>query len=96
MGINLLTEVKKRMRKLGIPFQYAELSKRWNKKIKVVIDGKTIHFGEKYSTSYLEGAPEHVRDAYRARHSKIFLKDGRQAVNVKYTPAYLSYWILWA
>jgi hypothetical protein len=93
--INLLTSVKKKMRKLKIPYQYAELSNRPDKKIKVVIDGQTIHFGDKNSTTYLEGASDEKRDAYRARASKIKNKDGQYTYLIKYTPNYLAYHVLW-
>jgi hypothetical protein len=94
--VNLLTEVKKKMRKLKIPYQYAELSSRPNKKIKVVIQNRVIHFGDKNSITYLKGASDEKRDAYIARHSKIYLKDGTRAIDKMYSPAWLSLHVLWS
>lgn len=91
----LLTKVKSKMRKLNVPFQYAELSKKPDKKIMVRINDKSIYFGDKNSQSYIEGASEEKRNAYIARHSKILLQDGTRAIDRKYSPAWLSYWILW-
>lgn len=92
---NLLTAVKKQMKKLKIPFESVELSDRPNKKIKVVINGKTIYFGDKNSQTYLEGADKQKRDAYRARASKIYLKDRSRAIDHVYSPAWLSYHVFW-
>ena len=58
-------------------------------------EGKLIHFGAKNSTTFLEGASEEKRKSYRARHSKIILKDGRRAIDVRYSPAFLSWHLLW-
>ena len=41
--------------------------------------------------SHLDHLDKKRRDAYRARHSKIKLKDGRYAYKVKYSPSWLSY-----
>lgn len=58
-------------------------------------EGKLIHFGAENSTTFLEGASKEKRKSYRARHSKIILKDGRRAIDVKYSPAFLSWHLLW-
>ncbi len=94
-NVNLLTEVKKKLRDLKIPYQYAELSKRPDKKIMIRINNKTIHFGSKDSQTYLEQKNDEKRNAYIARHSKIYLKDGTRAIDAKYSPAWLSYHVLW-
>ena len=44
--------------------------------------------------SFLDHNDKDRRKAYRARHSKIKMKDGRLAYKVKYTPSYFSYWTL--
>lgn len=94
-NVNLLTEVKKKLRDLKIPYQYAELSKRHDKKIMIRINNKTIHFGSKDSQTYLEGADENKRKAYNARASKITNKIGEYTYLIRYTPNYLAYHVLW-
>ena len=58
-------------------------------------NGVNVHFGQCGSTTYVEGASIQKRNAYRARHEQIFLKSGQRAIDVKYSPAYLSYHLLW-
>jgi len=61
-----------------------------------------VHFGDPTATTYLDlllqnkvNEASKKRKLYRARHSKILNKEGKQAINVKYSPAYLSYNLLW-
>jgi hypothetical protein len=91
----LLTKVKRKLDRLKVPYIEVALSNRPTKKIMVVINGKRIHFGAKNSNTFLEGATKQKRDNYRKRHSLIYLKDGRRAIDFKYSPAWLSYYILW-
>lgn len=91
----MLAKARKRAKELGIEGKIS-LSDRPNKKLKIITpSGKTVHFGLKGSQTFLEGATKEKRKSYQARHSKIKLKDGRLAYKVKYTPSYLSWWILW-
>jgi predicted GIY-YIG superfamily endonuclease len=91
----LLTKVKRKLDLLKVPYTEVALSNRSTKKIMVVINGRRIHFGAKNSNTFLEGATKQKRDNYRKRHSLIYLKDGRRAIDFKYSPAWLSYYILW-
>ena len=70
-------------------------STRATKKLMLITATKIIHFGLKGSQTFVEGASAQKRKAYIARHSKIILKNGKQAILVKYSPAYLSYNLLW-
>lgn len=98
-GNNLIRLVKRKMKTLKIPFEEVALSNKPDKKImvKMLIDNKlyTIHFGAKNSTTFLEGASKEKRDNYRKRHAAILLKDGSRAIDKPYSPAMLSYFILW-
>ena len=72
--------------------------------------GKKVSFGAKGYEHYKDWVPKRLggkrwshkdhmdskrRKNYRRRHGSIRLKDGRKAVNVKYSPAWFSYWYLW-
>lgn len=98
-GNHLIRLVKRKMKTLKIPFEEVALSNKPDKKImvKMFIDNKlhTIHFGAKNSTTFLEGASKEKRDNYRKRHAAILLKDGSRAIDKPYSPAMLSYFILW-
>lgn len=91
----LVEKAGAKLASLGVPYESLEISSRPGKKLMVEIAGKKIHFGQAGSKTYLEGAPAAKRDAYRARHSKIKLKDGSSAINEKYSPAWLSWHVLW-
>jgi hypothetical protein len=96
-----LNEIKKMAKLHKIKYDDIQLSTRPDKKVMLKYEGKTIHFGNKGSKDFIihksENNPDayKLRDAYRSRHSKILLKDGTRAIDKKYSPAYLSYWLLW-
>jgi hypothetical protein len=94
--MNLLYRVKQRMKQLKIPYDDVKLSDKPDKKIMVRIADRWIHFGARNSVTFLEGASEAKRDSYRARASKIKNKEGNFTYNIKYTPNFLSYFILWS
>lgn len=67
---------------------------------------KKVNFGDKRYQHYKDRTSKKIwnhldhndpqrRKQYRARHSKIKLKDGRIAKNVRYTPAWFSWNYLW-
>lgn len=70
-------------------------STKKNKKWDVLYKGKWISFGAKGMSDFTIHKDKARRDRYRARHSKIKLKDGRLAYKVKGTPSYFSYFLLW-
>jgi hypothetical protein len=72
------------------------ISKAKGKKYYVIYKGKRINFGAKGMSDYTIHKDKARRDRYRARHSKIKLKDGRLAYKVKESPAFWSYRILWS
>lgn len=92
-----LKEARAVAKKKGIKEQI-NISNAKNKRFSVIVDGKTINFGL-YEFSgrgtFLDHKDEKLRDAWRARHSKILLKDGTPAYLNKNSPEYYSYNILW-
>lgn len=70
-------------------------SKAKNKRYYVIYNGKRINFGQPGAETYADGASENKRNAFRARHSKIKLKDGTYAYKNKNQPAFWAYNILW-
>lgn len=91
----LLADARKKAKALKI---VGTLQLATNEKKKLVLirpNGPSVNFGLKGSKTFLEGASEQKKSAYLARHNKILLKDGRRAVDVKYSPAWLSKRILW-
>lgn len=70
-------------------------SKKKGKKYDVIYKGKIVSFGSKGMSDYTIHKDKERRNRYRARHSKIKLKDGRLAYKVKGTPAFFSWNLLW-
>ena len=66
-----------------------------NKKYYVIYKGKKIHFGLKNGSTFIDHKDKNKRDAWRARHSKILLKDGTPAYKNKQQPAYWSWNLTW-
>jgi hypothetical protein len=76
-----------------------EISKAKNKRFSIKSsEGKIINFGQfpyNGKGTFLDHGDTKIKDAWRARHSKI-LKDGKLAYKNKLSPEYYSWNILWA
>ena len=70
-------------------------SKKKGKKYDVIYKGKIISFGASGMSDFTIHNDKARRDRYRARHSKIKLKDGRFAYKVKTQPAFWSFYLTW-
>ncbi len=71
-------------------------SKVKNKRFYVIYNGKKINFGLKNGSTFIDHRDKAKQSAWRARHSKIKLKDGTLAYKNKNQASYWSYWLLWA
>jgi len=96
-----LSEARKIALKKGIIKSPEELqiSKAKNKRFVVIKDGKRINFGVwnfSGKGTYIDHNDNKLRDAWRARHSKILLKDGTPAYMSKDSPDFYAWRILWA
>ena len=70
-------------------------SKVKGKRYYIVYQNRVINFGLKNANTYIDHHDEVKRAAWRARHSKIKLKDGRYAYKVKTQSSYWAWHILW-
>lgn len=83
-----------------------KLSTAKDKKLMVVVNGKTIHFGQKGYThfrdrtgllpKYLNHGDKQRRDSYLSRTAKILRKDGSKTMNDVNSANYHARKILWA
>ena len=71
------------------------ISNRKNKKYDCIYDNKKISFGDSRYQDYLDHHNRRRRLNYRKRHSKIYTKNGTKAIDIPYSPAFLSYYLLW-
>jgi hypothetical protein len=95
-----LSEARKIAIKKGIIKSGEELqiSQAKNKRFVIIKDGKRINFGVwpfSGSGTFIDHNDNKIRDAWRARHSKILLKDGTPAYMSKDSPDYYAWRILW-
>jgi hypothetical protein len=81
---------------IGLGASKFGISSKGYSKYFVIYKGRTIHLGDRRFEDFSIHKDIERRDNYRARHSKILLKNGTPAYTVKGTPAYFSYWILWS
>ena len=88
-----MDKLKKKALRLGA--SDLRKSKKKGKKYDVIYNGKVVSFGHSKYQDFTQHKDKERRDRYRARHSKIKLKDGRLAYRVKGTPAYFSWYLLW-
>lgn len=88
-----IDELKNRALSLGAT-DFGE-SRVKDKRYYVVYDGKRINFGSRDGSTYIDHDDDQKRKAWRARHSKIRLKDGRPAYKTKTSPAYWAWNLLW-
>ena len=70
-------------------------SNRKNKKYMVLYKKKWIHFGDSRYEDFLQHKDEDRRKNFKIRMSKIMLKNGIPAINVKSQPAFWSYNVTW-
>jgi len=87
----------------SITFQQGPCPKKYTA---ILPSGKKVHFGDRRYQHYKDNTPLKLyskmdhgdskrRKNYRARHSKVLLKDGTPAYKKKYTPAWFSWNYLW-
>ena len=65
------------------------------KRFYVIYDGRRINFGSNSNNTYIDHGDAKLRDAWRKRHSKIKLKDGRFAYTVPSQADHWAYKLLW-
>lgn len=71
------------------------ISNRKDKRFYVVFNGKPIHFGSKTGNTYIDHHDEKIRNAWKARHSRIINAYGIPFYKIKSSPEYWSWNILW-
>ena len=71
------------------------VSKVKNKRFYVIYNGRRINFGLKNGSTFIDHKDIKKRDAWRARHSKIMLKNGTPAYKNKHQSSYWSWSLLW-
>jgi hypothetical protein len=72
-----------------------KISTRRGKKYMALWKGKWVHFGARGMSDFTIHRDKKRRDRYRVRHSKLRTKDGRIAYQIKGSPAFFSWHLLW-
>lgn len=89
-----LTIVRNKAKKYGIQGKIYN-STNPKKKYDLIYNNKKISFGARGYEDFLDHHDEKRRINYRARHSNIYTKNGERAIDIPYSPAFLSYYLLW-
>lgn len=96
-----LEMIKSIARNKGIKGTLHKSDKKDKKYYLLLKNGKRVYFGASGYSDYLQlkkidkKLADQRRECYRARHSQIYLKNGKRAIDVKNSAAYLSYNLLW-
>jgi hypothetical protein len=69
-------------------------SKRFQASLNVDGKEKTIHFGQKGGSTYIDHSDKQKRDNYRARHLAS-PREGKYIRDLTPSPATLSFYLLW-
>ena len=65
------------------------------KRFYVIYKGKKINFGSDVGSTFIDHRDKRKQRAWKARHSKIKLANGRLAYKTKISPAYWSWRLTW-
>jgi hypothetical protein len=66
--------------------------KKW---MSITPQGRKVHWGDPNMKDYTQHHSEKRRKSYKKRHSGIILKNGKRAIDRKYSPAWYSYHVTW-
>lgn len=91
----LLKKAQEKVKEIGLNLQVKISTKKEKKLMAILPNGKVVHFGQKGSITYLEGASDEKRKSYLARASKITNKSGEYTALIPFTSNYLAINILW-
>lgn len=96
MKLGILNKIKKRLKKLKVPFVSVEMSTVKGKRFKITMkDGTVVHFGSPEGETFLDKVDEAKQRAYIARASAQKYKDGTRYIDKLYSPSWFSFRILW-
>lgn len=90
----MIEELRRKALELGAT-EFGE-SRAKNKRFYVMYGGMRINFGLKGGHTYIDHHDDQKRRAWRARHSVIKNDQGQYVINLKSSPSYWSYHILWS
>ena len=89
---DIMEELNKKAQRLGATS--FGLSKKPYKRFYVIYDGRIIHFGSKYGSTYIDNKDINKKMNWRARHSRI-LKNGYPAYLQIDSPEYWNWNLTW-
>ena len=67
-------------------------SKKW---MTITPFGHKVHWGSPTMQDYTQHHDPTRRKNYKSRHAGILLNDGSRAIDKKWSPAWLSYYVTW-
>jgi hypothetical protein len=79
----------------GVKVTYQPSTRKDKKWMITTPKGKKVHWGHPTMKDYTQHRSLKRRSNYRKRHAGILLKDGSRAIDKKWSPAWLSYYVTW-
>lgn len=92
--IQYIPEVQQIAKNLGLPGKIS-LSSKPKKKWMYTDKDMTVHWGEPSFLDFIEHKDPERRKIYRKRAAGIKLKNGKRAIDKKYSPAWFAYNVTW-
>jgi hypothetical protein len=79
----------------GTRVTYWRSSSKNKKWMTITPDGRKVHWGDPHMQDYTQHHNKRRRSNYKKRHAGIRLKNGSRAIDKKWSPAWLSYYVTW-
>ena len=79
----------------GEIIKYFKSNKKSKKWMSQRPDGKWVYWGHPKMQDYTQHHSKKRRKLFRKRMSGVLLKNGKRAIDKKYSPAWYSYYITW-
>ena len=79
----------------GTKVVYYKSTRKGKKWMTITPSGKRVHWGDANMKDYTQHHDKKRRRSFRKRHSGIRLKSGKRAIDKRWSPAWLAYYVTW-
>jgi len=79
----------------NVVVKYYKSDKKSKKWMTTRPDGKKVYWGHPKMQDYTQHHDKERRRLFRKRMGGVRLKSGKKAISVRYSPAWLSYYVTW-
>jgi hypothetical protein len=79
----------------GTTVVYCKSTRKGKKWMTVTPQGRLVHWGSPTMKDYTQHHNKKRRSNYKKRHAGIKRKNGSRAIDKKWSPAWLAYYVTW-